>query len=940
MKRRFIEYDLPLADISEESAREKNIRHGHPSTLHIWWARRPLSASRATAFASLIDDPGPENPEMREELSELIRSISSWNTVKNSNSPLLRKAVSMISKQYGRELPRVIDPFSGGGSIPLEAARLGCDTFTNDYNPVAVFVEKLTVEWPHRFGINVVLPNSITDPAHTVEDVLREDATGASKQNLLAAMVKRWSAKLYERAAEKLQSFYPLETSADLVGSREIENKEGWVPVGYIWARTIPCQNPNCGAEIPLVKTFWLRKKKNQDVAYRPIVGPQGNISFEVIEGQQLTKKLQQGFDPAAGTVSRANAECLVCGQVTKAKQVRELARNNRMGERLAVAVLRHPDESGKKYRAATAQDDAVFDAATQALQSEVADWEELESALPDEEMTVNSRYMLPTTYGLTQWKELYNSRQQLAMLVFCKLIREAKGEIEAEARTLLENIDSSDPRLKNITSQTFATAIQGYMGAVLSNLADFNSTLCTLNYTGGRGVLHTFSRHALSMTWDYMETNVLNPAGASWTACAANNVKALESLSLPSHGRVTCLRGSATELPRELQEFDAILTDPPYYDNVPYAALSDFFYVWLKRSVGDSFPALFGTPLVPKSKEAVMEPDRHSSTEQARSFFEDSLGSAFSEMHRAIKPGGIAVVVYAHKTTEGWETMLNGLVQSGFVVTASWPLHTEKKGRLREMASAALSSSIYMVCRKVEREEVGFWNDIQHEIKDRVEEKLEQFWNAGIAGGDFFISAIGPGMEAYSRYEEVQTYDGSKVSVLDLLQFIRGVATDFLVHRLLKDASAEALEKEAQFYLTYRWTFMDNRVEFDDARKIASAEGVDLEPLWDDDGFIKKTTKYIYVHGPQDRKEIESVDNMVDAMHVACKLWEKGDKDGLDQMLKQSGYGKTNAFWQFCQAVAECYVNGNKEKQLLEGLLLGKEKHMKAAEEGQTELL
>ena len=277
-------------------------------------------------------------------------------------------------------------------------------------------------------------------------------------------------------------------------------------------------------------------------------------------------------------------------------------------------------------------------------------------------------------------------------------------------------------------------------------------------------------------------------------------------------------------------------------------------------------------------------------------------------------------------------------LVEAGFVVTGSWPIHSEMKSRLRAAQSAALASSIYMVCRKTVQEPLGFWNDIQPQVRQRVEEKLEQFWNAGIAGGDFFISAIGPGMEAYSRYERVETYDGRSITVLDLLHYIRQVATDFLVHRLLKNGSSGAIDKEAQFYLTYRWTFLDNKVEYDDARKIASAEGVNLDRLTEDgNSFVRKSGSSIEVQGPQKRKAVEEVTNMVDAMHLACRMWEQGHKDRIGQRLAEAGYSQSGAFWQFCQGVAECLPQGNKEKQLLEGLLLGREQYQKV--EAMTEL-
>lgn len=937
MTKRLIEYDLPLAEISEQSAREKNIRHGHPSTLHIWWARRPLAASRATAFAALVDDPGPDRPKERKRLLGLIEQMVPWEAVKDGNAPVIEKARRVIRDQFGEEPPRVLDPFAGGGSIPLEAVRLGCETYASDYNPVAVFIEKATLEWPQKFGIEVALPAEGEDTGD-LSDLRRGDG----KVNLLAYLVERWATRILDEVWAEIGRFYPEESGEALVGKRHAHHGDGWIPVGYLWARTIPCQNPVCGAEIPLIRQFWLAKKKNKPVAYRPVVDRDTKrIGFEILEVAGLRRARQDGFDPAHGTVSRANAECLVCGQVTKAKEVRKLAREGQMGERMVAVVLHHPNETGKKYRLATPDDEAVFRAAREHLEQKLMEWPYLESPLPEEELPpVGTLGFRVNRYGLLRWKDLFNPRQQLALVTFLAKIRGSYDRVEADCRRFLERLGVSG---KNIHPDNLARAVCGYMGAILANLTDFCCTLCVLNTTGGRGVAHVFGRHALPMSWDYIETNVFNPAGASWTAAASRSVSALSSiLHIPGVSART-RSDSATMLPYSDSHFDAILTDPPYYDNVPYGALSDFFYVWLKRTVGEHFPDLFATPIVPTSDEAIMEPRRYETADDAKEFFEHMLEASFCEIQRVLKPGGISVIVYAHKTTEGWETMLNALLRAGLVVTGSWPVHTEMKGRLRAAQSAALASSIYMVCRKAEREPVGFWEDIRPQVKARVEEKLEQFWEAGIAGGDFFISAIGPGMEAYSRYEHVETYEGEPVGVLELLQYIRSVATDFLVHRLLRDASAEAIDRESQFYLTYRWTFFDNRVEFDDARKIASAEGVRLESLWGDGGFVKKTQKYVEVLGPKDRKAVESPATMVDIMHRACQLWEKGRKEELDRLLAETGYGRSNAFWQFCQAVAECLVNGNKEKQLLEGLLLGKERYGRSeasgAEQGSLEL-
>ncbi|MBN1920385.1 MAG: DUF1156 domain-containing protein [Anaerolineae bacterium] len=930
-----MEYHIPLAEISEASAREKSIRHGHPSTLHIWWARRPLASSRATAFAALIDDPGEDHPQEREALEELLKQITPWEAVKNGNSEAIERARGLILQQYGRP-PRVLDPFAGGGSIPLEALRLGCETYATDYNPVAVFIEKATLEWPQKFGIEVEVregekASEQEDGTRTTEDadqgVLWDAGQPSRKVNLLAYLVEKWANIILEEARAEIGRFYP-------------PDPDGWIPVGYLWARTIRCQNPTCGAEIPLVKQFWLAKKDNKQVAYRPIVSADTrrltqieeksmqsakSVDFELLEDAAAIRAA--GFDPDAGTVSRGDACCPVCGQVTKADDTRRLAREGKMGERMVAVVLHHPNETGKRYRLATRDDVCVFNDAAAYLEEKLATWPYLESPLPTEELPLMSGTFNVPLYGLDRWDKLFTPRQQLALVTFLEQIKGAYGWVAADVRRIVQ--------IEGLNVEGLAQAVVGYLAIVLNRQADYCNRLTTWHNTGEK-FNHLFGRQAIPMGWDYVELNPTSGSGGDWISHLDWISRYIKANPAMIQTRSHAQNASATALPFPDGYLDAVLTDPPYYNSVPYADLSDFFYVWLKRSVGEIFPDLFATPLAPKPDEICEMAgwDSRRYAHKDRAFFEERIGKAFGEIYRVLQPGGIAVIVYAHKTTEGWETMLNALVQAGLVVTGSWPVHTEMAARLRAASSAALASSIYMVCRKVEREPLGFWNELQPRIRARVEEKLNQFWSAGIAGGDFFISAIGPGMEAYSRYERVETYSGEPVGVDVLLQFIRGVAAEFLVKRLLRGATGGGIDAEAQFYLTYRWTYLENAVPFDDARKIASAEGVDLEQLWGKGGFVKKRGSDVEVLGPRQRGEITRVETMVDGLHAACQLWEKGKKAELAQLLAETGYGPDGAFWQFAQAVAESLLEGSKEKQLLEGLLVGKETYIRAAGE------
>jgi putative DNA methylase len=663
-------------------------------------------------------------------------------------------------------------------------------------------------------------------------------------------------------------------------------------------------------------------------VAYKPIVDKvHKKTDFEIVEGDM------GDFDPGERTVSRADARCLVCQQVTKAKLTRQLAREGKMGQRLVAVVCHKPGVIGKTYRLATEKDVEIFSQAEKSLQQKVENWQWLDNPIPNEKMAPIGTYGIDAQrYTVNQeWCELFNSRQKLALVTFMEKIKMAYEGIHEECHSI--GLDGH-----RIDAEEAAKAVMGYLTLIHGRLADKNAKLVIYNVYGEK-IEHVFGRQALPMTWDYIELNVFSGANGDWIAnknwviySLENNSWNVDSLSFVSNS-------SATSLPFSDNYFDAVLTDPPYYDNVPYADLSDFFYVWFKRIVGDLFPDVFSTPLTPKSEEAIAEPMRHKNPEE---FFETMLSESFKEIHRILKPEGIATIIYAHKTTAGWETLLNSLVNAGLVVTSSWPLHTEMKTRLRASASAALASSIYMVCRKIEREKVGFYSELQPQIKERVETKLQQFWNEGIAGGDFFISAIGPGMEIFSQYERVEKLSGEPVTTAELLDFIRSVSTDFIVRKLLSDAASSKIDNESEFYLAYRWTHLDNTVEYDDARKLASASGVTLEKLWGPGGFVKKTGSKISVLGPKERSDVDTIQSMVDVMHKTLFLWEKGKKEELSELLTQTGNADNPAFKQFCQAVAETLLNGNKEKQLLEGFLIGIDSYAHGkvmADKAQTDL-
>jgi len=382
-------------------------------------------------------------------------------------------------------------------------------------------------------------------------------------------------------------------------------------------------------------------------------------------------------------------------------------------------------------------------------------------------------------------------------------------------------------------------------------------------------------------------------------------------------------LQASATDLPYPDDYFDAVITDPPYYDNVPYSYLSDFFYVWLKRTIGDLYPELFATPLTPKSEEIVAYSHSHGGFEGGKKFFEDMISKSFKEIYRVLKPDGIACIVFAHKSTEAWETIINALISSGLYLTASWPIDTEMKSRLRAQESGALASSIYMVCRKRTERKTAYFNEIKPEIERSIKDKLDQFWNEGIEGADFFISAIGPAMEVFGRYESVETPSGDKVSANELLDLVQKTVSDYALRRILK-TRIESVDVETRFYLLYRFNYGQAKVAYDDARKLAQAVGIEIS---DKSSIIKTSKEFVSVLGPFDREKIKD-ETMIDVLHSCLRYQKQNNRAAITDLLEEKGYINNNDFWQVAQAISDVLPEGDKERQMLQAFLYGRESY------------
>ena len=884
--KRFIEETFPVKEVSEESAREKNIRHGNISTLHIWWARRPLASSRTTAYAALI--PPPENTDEWSSKRDFIRDLSKWG---NSLNPhLIERARQDILDANGGVPPKVLDPFGGGGAIPLEALRLGCETYSSDLNPVAVLIQKCTLEYPQKYG----RPNEVE-----AEDML----SGVAIRNPLLEDVKKWGDRVLTEAKKELERFYPQEG-------------DGSIPVGWIWARTIPCQSPSCGAEIPLMRQFWLAKKAKKKVALYPYV-EDGGVEFKIVgDGYE---PMPDDFDPTNGTVSRAVAVCPVCGSAVEAKMTRKLFQDGSAGQRMVALVTHKPGTTGKRYRVATDADLAVFQSAETYLagKREKLTLEWGMDAVPDEPTPEGKgsgaeRAFSVRNYGMNTWGDLFNVRQKLALITFVEKVKVVYQKM------LAEGVDGE-----------YAKAVVSYLALTFDRMAMSYNSLTSWQ-SGYEKMGNMFSRQALPMVWDYAEPNTIGSTVRSWESLFKDTLDVISAMSRISPLTIPKVsQSSATNLPHPQDCFDAVFTDPPYYDNVPYSYLSDFFYVWLKRTLADVYPELFSTPLTPKRNEIVAYSHGTGGFEEGKRLFEESLKVSFQEIYRVLKPNGVAIIVYAHKSTEGWETLINSLLDSGLIMTGAWPLNTERKSRLRSQESAALASSIYIVARKMEREPTGFYNEVKAELTTHLNAKLHRLWEEGLGGADFFIAAIGSAIEVFGKYEKVMDFEGEVIRADRLLDDVREIATDYAVRQILHNGFAGEISDLTRFYVLWRWEYGEARVHFDEARKLAQSCGVDLAQEWDGKGFIVKEKAFIRVLGPQSREidDLEDAGELIDVLHHVLLLWEKSQRDEMLSVLAQSGYGDSEAFYRVAQAISETLPIESREKKLLDGFLAGRER-------------
>jgi putative DNA methylase len=843
--KRLIEDYLPIQAISKEASREKSVRKGHISTLHLWWARRPLVACRAAVYGALVPasrfvPEGGSAKAVKKGRGNAERFVSALcqypgdaGIIEQAEQHILEAHAERLSEESGEKVtvvdikngdaprPRVLDMFAGGGSIPLEALRMGCEAYALDLNPVAHILELCTLVYPQKYGKPNKSFRGMTGPKNN---------SGESTWGGLAEEVRYWGDWVLGRVREEIGDLYPLlpdpkaktddltlDPEPGLFPDAEKQqrlkvDRVYLTPVAYLWTRTVRCKSNDCGAMVPLVKQTWLCKKKDRFVAMR-LVAPkgQGRARFDIVETHTEAKL---GFDPEAFSKA-GNATCPFCGTVADSDYVKREGIADRLGEQLMATACVRPGSKGKVYL--SAEDFPLESSNGRAIASRIAKLCTRSGlTVPNEPIVTDAKNSCWTyLYGLDTFSSLFNQRQLLSLLTFCSSVRDAEKEIR---------------QLRH--SEEYVVALTTLLGTAVSKLSDFSSSLCTFNYTGGRGVKNTFGRQALPMVWDYAETNPFNPAGASWPAIIQDIPKMLEMITWDRPATVK--RGSATAIPLADDSVDVVITDPPYYDNVPYSNISDFFYVWMKRSIGHLYSEHFATNGTPKKTEAVADATRHQGDRQlATAAYEGMMARSLSEAARVLKPGGQLTVVYAHKTTLGWATLVNALRNAGFLVTEAWPLDTEKPGRLRDQESAALASSIFLVARKHEDAHSGSYEDhVRPELDRIVRERVETLWSMGISGADLVIAAVGAGLRAFTRFARVEYASGEEVPAERFLTEVEGVVLETLLEKIFgySRSGVAAVDGPSRFYVLWRYAYKAAELDAGEAIVFAYPQSIELD--------------------------------------------------------------------------------------------------------------
>lgn len=985
--KRLIEVDLPIKRISAESRREKSIRHGHISTLHVWWARRPLAACRSVIAASLWVDPADElaSPaylsdvlealvsfakvatshrptfellgdsharwkalaenatglkpiDLRTALLDVIGISSSWDAVANAAVLDLMEALTRASVNCGGRpgtRPLVFDPFAGGGAMPLEALRVGADAFASDLNPVAVLLNRVMLEYA---------------PASTVD---------------LAAAVRVWGKRVGERLALRLGDMYPQDTDHSK-------------PIAYLWARAILCEGPACGKLVPLVRSFWLTRRPSGAVGVRMDLAEGCAVPrFVVVDGRGLS-------DVAAGTVRRGAAQCPWCNHTNPVARVREQISRSFGGADSAVmlaVVVERPDGT-RGYRSPADRDlEAVEAAKAQVARLREVDPDRFPTEVLPPRGTLGFRVQ---AYGMTRFEHLYSARQLLTLTTLAEELRTVETE------------SGSEP-------------LAATLSLALGRLQDLNMSLSRWADTV---VGANAGQNRLSMTWDFAEAAPLAGAGAGWDGQVEWIARVIEGISKGIRRRGTVAQAPAQAHPLPDDSAQLLATDPPYYDAFGYSDLSDLFFVWLKRASlrpSERFPQLGIDGKTPKALEIVVNPSASIDGRGPKDheWFYSQMRLAFAEARRVVEPGGIGVIVFAHKDTKSWEALLSGVIDAGWIVTGSWPIDTERPNRQRAIGSAALASSVHLVCRpredtlgRVTADEVGDWRQVLISLPKRIHEWLPRLAEEGVVGADAIFACLGPALEVFSRYSRVEKVSGEPVGLREYLEQVWAAVSKEALSMIFRDPETAGLEQDARLTAMWLWTVASSNapelaetglgeeeraasdegpdgessvssskilsgfsLEFDAARKIAQGLGVVLteqtslvEVSHDEARLLGVSERAKALFGRAEgvfsarkaakKKQMglfaeldeaaeaqgwgevgapKAGTTTLDRVHQAMLLFASGRGEALKRFLVEEGAGRQAQFWKLGQSLSALYPHDSPEKRWVDGVLARK---------------
>ena len=1036
--KRLIEVAFPLKQASLDSVHEKNVRHGHISTLHIWPARRPLAASRAALIATLLPDPGDaekrnvllermagrvvekiESKRLNGRVVEKVKEVTEGGILHwgRENGPDLQWFRDEIRKAYGGRAPRVLDPFAGGGAIPLEAMRLGCEVTAMDINPVAWFILKCTLEYPQRLaGQTRPLPAFALDDRDFMEAFLKK-AKGFKGARLRAQLerlghgngevqlealaqagssgshdptteadlawhVRAWGRWVLAGARRELAAYYPtyadfqpltkdadfeprpmrlLDTDEDGVPMLDPLNAEfdaanlrdprnpRWVAkptVAYLWARTVPCKQ--CRATLPLLKTRWLCKKGNKRVLLRMeadaertgvVFGVRADVSRN---GGNPAQRREHDRRIGAGTMSRTGATCPRCETIMTMDDIRYEGRAGRLGAVMSAVVVVGP--KGKEYRLPTDHERAATEVTEEQLQALYAD---IPFGLPEEQTPKAgagaSRAFSVDGYGIDTWRKLFTNRQLVALATFLRASRE---------------IDVIPQTYESHGGWTEST--QAYLASSFDRLANQNSTICRWNNKGEK-VEGTFSRFALPIVWDFVETNPLGSATGTYQSALEWVSRVVSHICAAAIASPTAEAFCQSALQLTDQQVDVILTDPPYYDAIPYSDAMDFFHVWLRRCLTKTMPnagQLIDQPLGPKwdhdtdDGELIDDASRFAGDRKlSKKKYEDGMARSFQNCHAALQRDGRLVVVFANKHPDAWETLVAALIRAGFVVDGSWPIQTEMSTRTRAMNSAALSSSVWLVCKKRAPARPGWDAAVLGEMRAKITQQLRDFWDAGIRGPDFVWAATGPALEAFSKHPVVKKANDPDqlMTVSEFLREVRRMVVDFVVGRVLThnggQEAVSGLDDVTTYYLLHRNDFGmgDAPVgacilyalscNLSDSALVGqhdllaqpgrgAAEDEEVEEGGGSGARLKlkawsrRLGRNLGLEGPGARPA-----PLIDQVHKLMHLWRAGDQVKVDDYLDTRGLQRNALFNQILQALIELAEAGSDERSVLEAI-------------------